>query len=399
MQRTRPSDAKKKRKATHMSTSKDSRGHGGTPSDVTQNQIVLYGSAFLLGVSIQRWLRSQLVNGRERLSAPAARAAQWTAAMRAVESMDGSALFNDDMAERMAGKRMFRRCLNLSAKVPLDHAGERLNKISEVALGTWWFDRQIMTLLTSNSLHSAMGWLSARLRNSARGLAGPPRQVVSIGSGFDTRPWRMAMPPMTKWLEIDTKEVVAAKLRRLKACNAELKIHSNTGYYPLRTIQWDIHAVDIAKEHLDFGKLMDMYGLDLDSPIVWLVENVLWFLPPERVKHVLLHMSAVSSPGSIVIGNSTVNRGAELLGEGKHGSYPADVVGHWVSSLPGRQEDLHVALQEAGWDLMESCSQEDIAETVCNGRDISSMCSGGVGEDVCEGEHRPEDVYFFARKV
>ena len=382
-----------------MSTSKDPRRDGGAPADETQNQIVLYGSAFLLGVSIQRWLRSQLSNRRECLKAPAARAAQWMAAMRAVETMDGSALFNDDMAERMAGKRMFRRCLNSSTKVPLDHAGDRFNKISEVALGTWWFDRQLMTLLTSNSLHSAMGWLSARLRNSARGLAGPPRQVVAIGSGFDTRPWRMAMPPMTKWLEIDTKEVVDAKVRRLKACNAELEIHSNTGYYPLRTIQWNIHAVNIAKQHLDFGKLMDMYGLDLESPIVWLVENVLWFLPQERVKHLLLHMSTVSSPGSILIGNSTVNRGAELLGEGKHGSYPADVAGQFVSSLPGRHDDLRVAMQEAGWDLMESCSQEDIAVTVCNGVDIASMCSGGVGVEVGEGEHRPEDVYFFARKV
>ena len=207
------------------------------------------------------------------------------------------------------------------------------------------------------------------------------------------------MPPMTKWLEIDTKEVVDAKVRRLKACNAELEIHSNTGYYPLRTIQWNIHAVNIAKQHLDFGKLMDMYGLDLESPIVWLVENVLWFLPQERVKHLLLHMSTVSSPGSILIGNSTVNRGAELLGEGKHGSYPADIAGQFVSSLPGRQDDLRVAMQEAGWDLMESCSQEDIAVTVCNGVDIASMCSGGVGVEVGEGEHRPEDVYFFARKV
>lgn len=384
-----------------MSTSaKDSsRRDDRASSDGTQNQLLIYGSAFLLGISIQRWLRSQFINRREFLKATPARAAQWMAAMRAVESMDNNALFHDEMAERMAGKRMFRRCLNSSIKVPVDHAGERLYKISEVALGTWWFDRQLVTLLTSNSLHSAMGWLSARLRNSARGLAGPPRQVVVIGSGFDTRPWRMALPPMTKWLEIDTKEVVDAKIRRLKASNAELEIHSNTGYYPLRTVQWNIHAADIASETLDFAKLVDMYGLDPDSPIVWVVENVLMYLPQERVKHLLSSLSAASSPGSIVVGNNTVNRSAEFFGEGKHGSYPADIVGHWVSSLPDRQEDLHVAMQETNWELMESCTQQDIAVAVCNGRDIASICGGGVGVEIEEGEHRPTEVYFFARKV
>lgn len=367
-------------------------------AEISQHQLLLLASSFLLGVSLQRWIRTRIGDASFNLRSPQAKAAQWAAAMRAVESIEDGALFMDEMAERMSGKRAFRRCLGASAK-SVSSDSERLYKISEVALGTWWFDRQLMTLLTSNSLHSARGWLSARLRNSARGLAGPPRQVVVVGSGFDTRPWRMALPPMTKWLEIDVPDVVNAKRRRLRSCNAELKMNDFTGYYPLRTIQWDMHAADVTSERVDFSKVLDMYGFDLESPIVWVVENMLMLLPQEQVKQLLSRMSSASSAGSILVANSTVNRNAEFVGEGKHGSYPADVVSHWVSSLPERSEDLAVAMEEANWDLMESCTQHDIAEAVCSGRDVASMCAGGVGMAVGAGEHRPTDVYFFARKI
>jgi methyltransferase (TIGR00027 family) len=369
-----------------------------SPDMNSQHQVLIYTSAFLLGISLQRWLRSQMTNAREKLNSPAARAAQWMAAMRAVEGLENeNALFVDEMASAMSGKKAFRRALGSATKVPFDHADERLYKMSEVALGTWWFDRQLITLLTSNSLATARGWLSARLRNSARGLAGPPRQVVVVGSGFDTRPWRMAQAPMTKWLEIDVPEVVNAKRRRLQTCNAELEIHSNAGYFPLRTVQWDIHAADVTSGSTEFDKILDMYGFDLGGPIVWVVENVLMYLSQEHVKGLLTRLAAVSAPGSILVGNSTVNRNAELIGEGKHGSYPADIVGHWVSSLPGAQGDLEVALHEADWELLESCTQRDIALAVCNGRDVASICSG-LGDSGEETGHCPTDVYFFARK-
>lgn len=401
----------------------------------SQEHLLILASSFLLGMSIQRWIRDRLGDAAMSLRTPPAKAAlcvlprphaptlsdersqtptrslarslarsrpacfrsfaRWAAAMRAVESLENdSALVVDDMAERMSGRRAFRRCL--SNATPSN--SERMYQVSELVLGTWWFDRSLMTLLTSNSLHSARGWLSARLRNSARGLAGPPRQVVVVGSGFDTRPWRMALPPMTKWLEIDVPEVASAKKRRLRAVNAELRMNDFTGMYPLRTIQWDLHAADVTNERLNFGKVLDMYGFDVTAPIVWVVENVLMYLSPEHVNQLLSRMSAVSSAGSIVIANSTVNRNAELVGEGKHGTYPSDVVSHWVSSLPESPADLEVVLSGANWDLMESCTQHEIAEAVCDGRDVASMCAGGVGQPVGPGEHRPTDVYFFARK-
>jgi methyltransferase (TIGR00027 family) len=363
----------------------------GAPSG-RQHQVLLYISAFILGISLQRALRSHLINVKEKLSSPPARAAQWMAAMRAVESLENeNALFVDEMASSMAGKRTFRRALALATKASLECADERVYLASEAALGTWWFDRQLVTVLTTNSFSSARGWLSARLRNSARGLAGPPRQVVVLGSGFDTRPWRMALPPMTKWLEVDLPEVVRAKRRRLRACNAETELHSNTGYYPLRAIQWDVHGMDITDANADYTKILDMHGFDMSAPVVWVLENVLMYLSHEDVNGLLTQLSAVSSAGSILVGNSTVNRNAEMLGEGKHGSYPAEIAGHWVSSLPA---DPEVPLSEANWSLLESYTQHTIAMDVFKDSDIGAICSGFE----FDGEHKPTDVYFVARK-
>lgn len=271
----------------------------------------------------------------------------------------------------------------------------RLYAYSEVALTTWWFDQQLLTILTMNSVSSARGWLSARLRNSARGLAGPPRQVVVVGSGFDTRPWRLALPPMTKWLEIDSDDIVRAKKRGLASCKAETQIHSNTGYYPLRAVQWDIHAADIASSDIDWTKILDMYGFDLDSPIVWVVENILMYVSQEHVKNLLAGLSEASCNGSVLLGNSTVNRSAELLsGHGRSTAYPAHLVEHWISSLPPNPA---VALQECHWDLTDSCSQYDIADQVCKG-DPSSLCAFDIPHGDTHDDF-PTDVCFLARKL
>ena len=271
----------------------------------------------------------------------------------------------------------------------------RLYAYSEVALTTWWFDQHILTILTLNTVSSARGWLSARLRNSARGLAGPPRQVVVIGSGFDTRPWRLALPTMTKWLEVDTDEIARAKMRGLASCKAETQIHSNTGYYPLRTVQWDIHAADISRGNVDWTKILDMYGFDLDSPIVWVVENVLMYLSQDHVKTLLLGLSEASCTGSVLLGNGTVNRNAELLsGHGYNTTYPAHLVEHWVSSFP---ENPEVALNECKWDVTDSCTQYDIAEQVCNG-EASKLCAFDIPSGEMQDDF-PTDVCFLARKL
>lgn len=61
-------------------------------------------------------------------------------------------------------------------------AGRRF-KVGAMALRTWWFDRHILEEL--GALHSA--------RRPVQAL--PSVQVVLLGAGMDTRPWRLEGVP------------------------------------------------------------------------------------------------------------------------------------------------------------------------------------------------------------
>ena len=49
-------------------------------------------------------------------------------------------------------------------------------------------------------------------------------QVVLLGAGMDTRPWRLPLPAGTLWLEVDQADVAAAKKKLLQAANAQTQV-------------------------------------------------------------------------------------------------------------------------------------------------------------------------------
>jgi hypothetical protein len=52
---------------------------------------------------------------------------------------------------------------------------------------------------------------------------GGARQVVMLGAGMDTRPWRLALPPDTHWFELDQADVLGAKVATMRAAGAQLE--------------------------------------------------------------------------------------------------------------------------------------------------------------------------------
>lgn len=52
-------------------------------------------------------------------------------------------------------------------------------------------------------------------------VASTCQQVVCVGAGFDSRPWRLSAET-TRWFEIDVPEVIAEKRRILTSANASL---------------------------------------------------------------------------------------------------------------------------------------------------------------------------------
>lgn len=251
-----------------------------------------------------------------------------------------------------------------------------------------------MTVLTSPAVSSSGGWLSARLRNSARGLSGPPRQVVVLGSGMDARPWRLPLPPRTVWLEVDTADVVLAKRHGLENAKADLSLDDGLGFHPLRCAEWSIHAADLSVTQ-DWQAILEEHGFDTKQPIVWILEGVLMYLNQEGVHELLSDLGNASCKGSTIIGNSSINRQAELLGghdhDGACGSYPSEMIESWVSSLP---RDPHVALAEAGWHMTVAETLGDITQDVLT-EDPKRYCAFDVTSD---GKDISSEIYFVCKK-
>lgn len=56
-----------------------------------------------------------------------------------------------------------------------------------------------------------------------------PSQVVMMGSGMDTRPWRLTLPTDINWFEFDLQQVLGLKAALLSASGAEIP-RCNTGW-------------------------------------------------------------------------------------------------------------------------------------------------------------------------
>ena len=106
--------------------------------------------------------------------------ALWVAVYRARETERPDALFRDPWARRLAGARGE----EIAASIPFsDNA-------------TWaWVARTVL--------------FDQFIEEQVRG--GGADLVVNLGAGLDARPYRMALPPSLKWIEVDLPGILAYK--------------------------------------------------------------------------------------------------------------------------------------------------------------------------------------------
>ncbi|OBJ37332.1 class I SAM-dependent methyltransferase [Mycobacterium colombiense] len=109
--------------------------------------------------------------------------ARWTALHRATETARPDALFNDHLAERLAGEQ---------GRAIVDNAP--------------WTDR-------------SGWWLVARTKliddAIANALAHGCDLVLNLAAGLDTRPYRLDVPPDLTWIEADLPKLLAEKTQVL----------------------------------------------------------------------------------------------------------------------------------------------------------------------------------------
>ncbi len=105
--------------------------------------------------------------------------ARWVAVYRARESDRPDAVFKDPYARMLAGER-----------------GE------QIARAVPFMDETAWAFVARTYLFD---------RFVQRGVAGGVDLVVNLAAGLDTRPYRMALPPTLRWVEVDMPEILDYK--------------------------------------------------------------------------------------------------------------------------------------------------------------------------------------------
>ncbi|OBI41472.1 SAM-dependent methyltransferase [Mycobacterium sp. E796] len=110
------------------------------------------------------------------------------------------------------------------------------------------------------------------------------RQVVILGSGLDTRPYRLWWPPGTTVYEIDRPDVLDFKAGVLRGLDARPGAHR-------REIGVDLRQ--------DWLAALRRAGFDAATPTVWIAEQLLvGYLPPDAQHRLLQGVTEASAPGS-----------------------------------------------------------------------------------------------------
>ncbi|MGD1257283.1 class I SAM-dependent methyltransferase [Mycobacterium seoulense] len=109
--------------------------------------------------------------------------ARWTALHRATESARPDALFNDPLAERLAG----------------EHGREIVAAVPRSTRNGWWLVAR--TKIIDDAI--------------AEAIAGGCDRVLNLAAGLDTRPYRLALPADLTWVEADLPKLLAEKSQLL----------------------------------------------------------------------------------------------------------------------------------------------------------------------------------------
>jgi methyltransferase (TIGR00027 family) len=182
-----------------------------------------------------------------------------------------------------------------------------------------------------------------------KALATGIRQAVIVGSGLDSRAYRLAWPAGVVIYEIDQPAVLAFK-------NSTL---SELGVIPaaeLRTVGTDLRH--------DWPTALQEAGFDIATPTAWMVEGLMiGYLPGEAQNGMLDYITGLSAPGSQLIADhlprDSVSVGSLLLDLAttwRQHDVDIDFAGLTYSH---ERNDAERHLQDRGW-VISSCSLTDL---------------------------------------
>lgn len=147
-----------------------------------------------------------------------------------------------------------------------------------------WEQRERILPGIDNSVIARVRYFDDFLKNSIdEGL----EQLVILGAGYDSRAYRIEGLKNTKVFEVDHPAMQAVKIERIKKIFCSLPDHVT--YVP----------VDLGRE--DFGQTLLKMGYSRSKRTSFIMEGLLYYLPPEIVDKIFSFISKNSGKGSAVI--------------------------------------------------------------------------------------------------
>lgn len=188
------------------------------------------------------------------------------------------------------------------------------------------------------------------------------RQVVILGSGLDTRPYRLWWPPGTTVYEIDRPQLLDFKSERLHALGAQLAANRCAV------------GADLQR---DWMQALRRVGFDAAQPTVWVAEQLLvGYLPPDAQNRLLRDVTAASAAGSRFAADHMptwtpihVEAGRTFVDGWRDHGLDVDLAS---LTYPGEYRYVPEHLASHGWQTVE----RNVVD-VCTGMGLAELWRGG----------------------
>ena len=119
-------------------------------------------------------------------------------------------------------------------------------------------------------------------------------QVVVLGAGMDTRPYRLHLPNV-KWFEVDVPSMSGYKKEKLESIPTEYKEHAI-----LKTQSHNYTPINLSTSLSDLVGALEAAGLDKNSPVLYLMEGLVYYLTVEDNLKLLEALPAVAASQALV---------------------------------------------------------------------------------------------------
>jgi O-methyltransferase involved in polyketide biosynthesis len=302
------------------------------------------------------------------------------AAARALEDDEESKVAFDPLAKFMAGEKAIGRAKKRRVKASQETG--RQYKVGRIAVRTRWFDDQLEESLGMPRTFSPSNQarhIVTTLVSGADGKMHIPTQVVELGAGLSTRPWRLHLPAVLKWFDVDRQDVIDVRenllikhgaevdmmspIRRSESKNSILERqigtldhHSINVEFPLRCECRTSVAADVG--NTDWIKALITAGFDASKPTVWIAEGLLMYLEPGRVDALLKEIASISAEGSCFLTGVVTETCIKNLSKKNGGNA---LMKEWKSGVP---QDPAPWLKTLGWNSRLIITRREIAEAL-----------------------------------